>query len=532
MPATRLLGVGLLIGGLLGPAAAPPLDARTLVFSFQGDVGTLDPYGLNETFTLGFLGNVYEGLTTRGPDLAIQPGLAERWELVEPHRWRFHLRRGVRFHDGSPFDARDVVFSAERVRRPTSDLKTRLSTVVEVVAVDDYTVDFVTEVPNPILHAEWDTWYIVDAEWAQAHGALEPVDIKNPASSYAAFHTNGTGPFKVVRREPDVRTVAVRNPDWWGWSTAPGNLEEVIFKPIANDATRVAALLSGELDLVLSLPIQDVDRIARTPGVRALVGPELRTIFLGFDQRREELVGSDVKGRNPFKDRRVRLAVYQAIDVEAIVQKVMRGQARPSAAMVAPGIQGFPADLERHPYDPAAARRLLAEAGYPNGFSVTLDCPNDRYVNDEQICRAIVSMLARIGIKVNLLAQTKSLYFAKVLAAGGYDTSFYLLGWTPGSLDSWNALHNLVVTRDGSGAGAFNLGGYSNPRIDALTREILTETDLARRDRLIHEAWRLLHEDVGYVPLHQQALAWGVREGLELVQRADNQFLWRWVVAK
>lgn len=510
---------------LLAGGAAP---AQTLRFSFQGDVGTLDPYGLNETFTLGYLGNVYEGLTTRGPDLAIEPGLAERWEILAKDRWRFHLRQGVRFHDGSPFTADDVLFSAERVRRPTSDLKTRLATVREVVKVDDHTVDFVTEVPNPILHAEWDTWYIMDREWAEANGATEPVNIKDPRSSFANFNTNGTGPFRVVSRQADVRTVAVRHPGWWG--RAPGNLQEVVLQPIANDATRVAALLSGELDLILSLPIQDTDRIARTPGVRALTGPELRTIFLGLDQARDELAYATVKGRNPFKDRRVRQALYQAIDIEAIAKKVMRGQSTPSAAMVAPGIQGFPAELRRWPHDPAAARRLLAEAGYPDGFGVTLDCPNDRYVNDEQICQAVVGMLGRIGIKVGLNAQTKSIYFAKVLAAGGYDTSFYLLGWTPGSLDSWNALHNLVVTRDRSGAGAFNLGGYSNPRIDALAREVLTETDLARRSALIGEAWRLLHEDVGYLPLHQQALAWGVRDGIELVQRADNQFLWRWVV--
>ncbi|MCS6877579.1 MAG: ABC transporter substrate-binding protein [Geminicoccaceae bacterium] len=525
MPAPPLPLAALAFALLAGSAAA-----QSLRFSFQSDVGTLDPHGLNETFTLGFLGNVYEGLTTRGPDLRIEPGLAERWELLEPTRWRFHLRRGVRFHDGSAFSAEDVVFSAERVRKPRSDVKSRLASVKEVIAVDDYTVDFVTEVPNPILDAEWDTWYIMDKDWAERNGASEPVDIKNPAGSFANFNANGTGPFRIVRREPDVRTIAVRHDGWWG--KAPTNLREVVFQPIANDATRVAALLSGELDLVLSLPIQDVERVARTPGLGVLVGPELRTIFLGFDQSREELLYSSVKGKNPFKDRRVRLAVYQAIDTEAIVKKVMRGQAVPSAAMVAPGIRGFPADLERHPFDPAAARRLLAEAGYPEGFGVTLDCPNDRYVNDEQICQAIVGMLARIGIKVTLNAQPKSLFFAKVLAAGGYDTSFYLLGWTPGSLDSWNALYNLVTTRDGKGAGAFNLGGYSNPRIDALTRAVLTETDLVKRDAMIREAWRILHEDVGYVPLHQQALAWGVREGVELVQRADNQFLWRWVVKR
>lgn len=513
---------------LLG--AATTANAQTLRFASQSDVNTMDPHGLNETFTLGFQGNIYEGLTRRGPDLAIEPALATHWEIVEPTRWRFYLRQGVTFHDGSPFTADDVVFSAERARKEGSDLKSRLAGIVEVIAVDDHTVDFVTEVPNPILHAEWDTWFIMDREWAEANDAIEPTNLADQAGSFAHLNANGTGPFRLALREADIRTSAVVNPNWW--DEPNHNLTEVIFQPISSDATRIAALLSGEMDMVYPVPIQDVPRLESTAGVTALTGPELRTIYLGLDQARDELLYSSVTGGNPFKDRRVRLAMYQAIDIEAIAERIMRGQATPAASLVAPGIQGFPEKLERHPYDPEAAKALLVEAGYPDGFSVTLDCPNDRYVNDEAICQAIVGMLARIGIEVDHLSQTRSVYFAKVLAQGGYDTSFFMLGWTPSSFDSWNVLYNLVHSRTDDGAGAFNVGGYANREIDELTALILTETDPERRTAMITEVWQLLHDDVGYLPLHQQALAWGIADNLEVAQRADNTFAWRHVVKR
>ncbi len=511
--------------------AAVEASAASLRYAFQGDVGTLDPHGLNETFTYGFVGNVYEGLTRRGPDLAMEPSLAVNWEMVEPTRWRFQLREGVTFHNGNSFNADDVLFSADRARHPASGFAARLAGVTDVIKIDDYTVDFVTAEPNPILPYEWDTWYIMDQEWAEANGAETPTDIANQTGSFAHMHTNGTGPFVIQQREADLKTVAIPNPEWW--DTPTHNLDEVIFQPIANDSTRVAALLSGEMDLIYPVPIQDIRRVDANSDTRVLTGPEFRTIFLGMDQTRDELPGSDAAGRNPFKDKRVRQAIYQAIDIEAIQKKIMRGLSEPTAAMVAPEIEGYPEDLERYPYDPEAARDLLAEAGYPDGFRVTLDCPNDRYVNDEAICQAIVSMLAKIGIKIDLLAQTKSLFFAKVLGQGGYDTSFYLLGWTPNTFDSYSPLYNLVQSRDAAtGAGTFNLGGYSSPEIDALAATILVETDSARRNAMIDEAWTLLHEDVGYIPLHHQGLAWGVRDGVDVVQRPDNQLFWQWVTVE
>lgn len=503
-------------------------NAETFRYAYQGSVAALDPYTLNETFTLGFLGNVYEGLVARDADLRIVPALAERWEQVEPTRWRFYLRKGVTFHDGSSFDADDVIFSAERVRMEGSDLRNRIPATAVFEKVDDYTVDVVLGSPNPILISEWDTWYIMDSGWSEANGATAPTSVAGDNENFAAFNANGTGPFRILTHMAGVRTELAPFDGWW--DRADHNLTEVIFEPVAADATRVAGLLSGEYDMVFPVPLQDIDRVRENNTTDVLTGPELRTIFLGFDQMRDELLFSDVEGANPFQDIRVRQAVYHAIDIEAIRTRVMRELSTPSALLISPFQFSRSDNFERLDYDPDRARALLSEAGYHNGFTVTLDCPNDRYVNDERICQAVASMLGRVGINIDLNAQPKAQYFAQVLASGGYNTSFYLLGWTPGSFDSWNVLHNLNGCRDETGSGGpFNLGGYCNPDVDALTTEILIETDLETRDDLIEQAYRILTNDVSYVPLHQQALSWGVRRGVEVAQRADNQLLYRWI---
>ena len=519
----------LLLAGATTLAMVLPASAKDLTFAFQGDANSMDPYNLNETFTLGYLGNIYEGLTRRSHDLSIEPALAERWEIVEPTRWRFHLRRGVKFHDGRDFTADDVLFSAKRVRMDGSDLKTRVADDTEVIKVDDYTVDFVTTSPNPILHAEWATWYIMSKSWAEENNAVLPQQATADKENFATRHANGTGPFILKSRDIDLKTVTEANNDWS--DTRKHNLTSVTLTPIAQDATRVAALLAGQVDMADPIPVQDMNRVDGNAGTSMLVGPELRTIFLGMDQRRDELLHSSVKGKNPFKDKRVRQAVYHAINIEAIKKVVMRGLSTPSAMMIAPGINGSSDQFQRLAYDQGKAKQLLADAGYPDGFEVGMDCPNDRYVNDEAICQAVVSMLAKVGVRVNLLAQPKAKYFKKVLAPS-LDTSFYLLGWTPGSFDSWNPLYNLHGCDDGTGRGKFNLGGYCNPKVDALTDKILSETDQAKRQAMMDEAWGLTIDDVAYVPLHQQALAWGVRDGVTVKQRPDNEFKWRHVTVK
>lgn len=503
-----------------------PLSAQaaSFRFAFQGDAQSLDPHSLNETFSLGFWGNIYEGLVRYDRNLNLEPALAERWEMLSPTHWRFHLRRDVKFHNGNDFNADDVVFSAERVRAPGSDLQSYIAQDTQVVKVDDYTVDFITANPDLILFSGWAFWYIMDKEWSEENNATQPTSVTESKDNYAAFHANGTGAFAVVSRETDVKTVLKPNPHWW--DTPLHNLTEVIMTPIPTDATRVAALLSGEVDMAYPIPVQDIMRIDQAPETRALTGPELRTIFLGMDQSRDELLDSSVKGKNPFKDKRVRQAFYHAIDIEAIRKVIMRDLSTPAALLISPFLFSRADEFNRPPYDVNKAKMLLTNAGYADGFEVGMDCPNDRYVNDEKICLAVVGMLAKIGVKVKLLAQPKAQYFKKILKPA-QQTSFYLLGWTPSSLDSWNVLHNLLGCHEEGGRGKFNLGDYCNPQLDALTAQVLEETDAAKRDDFIKRAYQLAFDDFGYIPLHQQGLAWGVSEQFDLAQRADNVFMLR-----
>ena len=510
--------------------AAGAADAKTFRFSYRGDLNSLDPYALNETFTHSMQGHVYEPLVGRGRKLELEPALAVRWENPEPNLWRFHLRPGVTFHNGNAFAADDVVFSWQRASAEGSDVVSKVTSIKQARKVDDLTVEFVTAQPNPILPQEITTWYILDREWAEANGATKPGSFSKKVENFATRNANGTGPFRIKSYEPDVKTVLVPNPGWWG--KVEHNLTEAVFLPIKSDPTRVSALLSGGVDLIYPVPLQDVARLS-AGGMQVLQGPELRTIFLGLDVERDELLESSVKGRNPFQDLRVRRAVYQAIDMDAIRDKVMRGASTPSALMVAPGINGWDAALnKRLPYDPEASRKLLVEAGYPEGFEVGLDCPNDRYVNDEAICTAIVPMLARVGVKVRLNAQSKSIYFQKVLSR---NTSFFLLGWQPSSYDSHSPLFAVMGTRPErkpgaqKGQGSYNPGGYSNPKVDALQEQVRSETDPARRNALIREAFEIHQAEIGHIPLHQQALAWAVRPGISLVQRADDVLALWWV---
>jgi len=267
-----------------------------------------------------------------------------------------------------------------------------------------------------------------------------------------------------------------------------------------------------------------------SPNAQVLKGPEIRTIFLGMDQARDELLYSNVKGKNPFKDIRVREAFFKAVDIELIKNRVMRGLSTPSALMIAPQLSKLSGEFTRPKLDPDGAKKLLTEAGYPDGFEVTMECPNDRYVNDAAICQAVVGMLARIGVKVNLLAQPKAQYFAKVLKPGGYQTSFYLLGWTPGTSDAHNVLYDIMGCRDDPkvARGEANLGGYCNKKLDELADKVLIEPNTETRDQLIKQAFEIAAKDFAYIPLHQQALAWGVSKKVKLTQRADNAVLLYW----
>jgi peptide/nickel transport system substrate-binding protein len=500
-------------------------SAQTVRVGNQGDAMSMDPHSFNESLQLSVTGNVYEPLVTRDKDLKLVPALATSWKQMSPTVWRFELRKGVKFHDGKPFTADDVLFSLARGAGEGSDMRSYTNDIKEVRKLGDFTVEIETKSPFPLLPDQLSSIYIMSKQWSEENQATRPVDRRKGVENAASFRANGTGPFRLRERQPNVKTSFVRNGSYWG--KIEGNVVNVEYTPVGNDATRVAALLSGQVDVIEPVPVQDVARINASGRAKVLQGPELRWIFLGMDQKRDELLYSSVRGKNPFKDKRVRQAFYQAIDVNGIQRTVMRGAATPAALLIGPGVNGYDASLDKRlPHDPEAAKKLLAEAGYPNGFEVGMNCPNDRYVNDGNICQAVAANLARIGVKVNLQVETKVTYFPKVLRR---DTSFYLLGWSPSTYDAHNVLNALIRCVDDKGSGQFNLGAYCNPKVDELTMKVQSETDKPRRDAMIKEAFKLHSDDIGHLPLHQQALAWGVGSNVTLTQRADNQMPFRYM---
>ena len=511
-----------LVAGMMGG-----LNAKTIRISNQGDILSMDPHSLSESLQLSATANVYEPLAGRNKDLSLAPLLATKWSQPTPTVWRFELRKGVQFHDGTPFTAEDVLFSLARAGADGSDMKSYVNDIKEVRKVNDHVVDIETKGPFPILPDVLSLVYMMSKKWCETNQAVRPVDRRKGVENAASFRANGTGPYRVRERQPGIRTTFSKSGNYWG--KVEGNIDEVIFTPIGNDPTRVAALISGEIDVMEPVPVQDIARVNASANARAMTGPELRTIFLGMDQKRDELLYSSVKGKNPFKDKRVRQAFYQAIDIEGIKRTVMRGAANPSALMVGPGINGFDAAVKRLPFDVEAAKKLMAEAGYGAGFEVSMNCPNDRYVNDGEICQAVAANLSRINVKINLQAETKGTYFPKILRR---DTSFYLLGWTPSTYDAHNALNAAMRCVDDKGSGQFNLGAYCNPKVDELITKIQSETDKTKRQAYIAEAFKLHSDDIGHLPLHQQALAWGVSKKVELVQLADNFMFFKWMSIK
>jgi peptide/nickel transport system substrate-binding protein len=515
-----------LAGGLMAASA----DARTLRWAAAGDPNTMDPHSQNLGTVTMVLQQIYDTLITRNPDLTLRPGLATAWTQVEPNRWRFTLREGVRFHEGEAFSANDVVFSITRALQPTSNYGIFVDTVERAERVNDTTVDVVTKVPDPILPNKFASLYMMSQSWAERHNSTRPQNTRNREEMHTVRNTNGTGPFRLSVREPDVRTVMVRNEAWWGWNepnqpVPAGNVTEIQFRPISSDATRVAALLSGEIDFVLDPPLQDLNRLRAQQNIRVVEGPEVRTIFFAMDVGRERLLYSDVNDRNPFRDLRVRRALYHAIDIAAIQRTVMRGQSIPTGTFFPPQVNGWNADEDvRLPYDPARARALLAEAGFPNGFGVTLDCPNNRYINDEQICQAVAAMWTRIGVRTTLNAMPLGPFFAKIQRE---DTSVYLLGWGVPTLDALYSFQSLLATRQGTVDGLWNYGRYSNARMDELVRLMQTTTGEARM-AAIREALQIYREDVPHIPLHHQMIPWAMRGNVTVPHAANNQPYLRW----
>jgi peptide/nickel transport system substrate-binding protein len=498
------------------------VDARTLRWASQGDPQTADPYSQNDGLTNMFSQSVHDTLVMRDNALRLVPGLAVSWQQVNSTTWRFNLRRGVTFHDGSPFTADDVVFSYDRAQHPNSQLRQYSVPVGKARKIDDYTVEFIQDKPNPVTLEHATTIYIMSKAWSLKHKVERPLDFKAKEETHASRNANGTGAWMLVSREPGIRTVLRRNPDWWGIKDgrAPGNVTEVVYTQVSADATRTAALLSGQIDFILDPPPQDLARLEANKDTRVVRGQENRVVFFGFDQHRDELLYSNVKGRNPFRDLRVRQAVYHAIDIEAIRTRTMRGSALPTGGITPSTLPSSPEIEQRLPFDADRARRLLAEAGYPNGFEVTLDCPNNRYVNDEEICIAVAAMLSRVGIQTKVTALPRTNYFPKLEK---HDTSFYMLGWGGAITDAQTTLSPVLRSFDEkTGNGSYNYGRYVNSKLDALIDAAAVEMNVDKRRQIIWDALKEHNAQVHHVPLHRQMIPWAMRSNVTVVHRADN----------
>ncbi len=509
----------------LTAALAPAAHAAEFTWAQTTDPQTMDPHAVNSAPVLGFLNNVYEGLVRRGKDMSVEPALAVSWEPIGAGEgWRFKLREGVTFHDGASFDASDVLFSYQRASSEASDTRSWFSPISDVKVVDDYTIDFMTNAPNPLFPDSIANWMIMDSGWAEANGTALP-DKEN--GNYATLNANGTGAFQVTAREPGLSTVLEPFGGWWG--EVEHNITRAELKPIKNPATAVAALLSGDVDLINPVPIQDAARLEAGGKVKVIQGIEARVIMLGFPHEAATLkYSAETTDENPFADVRVRQAVAHAVNVPAILQTIMRGSAAEVSQLVSPAMGGYSDALAARPaFDPEKAKSLLAAAGYGDGFSFGLKCPNDRYLNDEAVCQAVTGMLAKVGITAELDAMPVSAYWPE-LRADNYD--MYLLGWSPGTLDAEHPVRFLASTPNAEKKlGSWNFGGYSNARVDEMLPMIQSEIDPGKRQALLDETTQILQDEVAYVPLYVQPLVWGAQSNVELTQRPDNFFILRWV---
>ncbi len=494
------------------------VQAETVRWARVGDALTLDPHSQNEGPTHTLNHHIYETLVGRATDGTLTPRLATEWGIHpdDDTVWVFELRDGVTFHDGTELTADDVVFSLNRARSETSDMKGLHAGVVEVTAPDPDTVHVKLDGPAPLYVQNLTNTFIMNRDWAEANGAEDVQDFAGGEENYAVRNANGTGPYTLVERDPEVRTVLEVYDDHWGDTP---EVTEIIYTPIAEDATRVAALLSGEVDIVQDVPVQDIERLQQTDGVEVEFGPENRVIFFAYDMGSDTLQTADVDG-NPFADLRVREAMHLAVDREAIRQVVMRGQSLPTGVTMPPFVNGWTEALDAYPEpDIPRAQDLMAQAGHADGFSVDLHTPNDRYLNDEAISQAVTGMLARIGIDVNLVSQTRSMHFPEIQ---NRTTDFYLLGWGVPTFDSQYIFDFLVHTTEGS-RGGWNGSRYSNPEVDALVKAMATETDLDARDEMIAEVWQIVQQDRVFLPIHNQLLAYAMRADINLPVHPENQ---------
>lgn len=513
----------LAIALLAATALATAAEARPLKWARAGDSLTLDPHAQNEGPTHALGHHLYEPLLHRDTQGKEVPALAISWKITDDATvWEFKLRPNVKFHNGNAFNADDVVFSLERARQPTSDMKGLLTSIDTITKVDDLTVHIKTKGPNPLLPNNLGDLFIMDKEWSEANNVQKPQDYKNKEENFAVRNANGTGPFVLVSREPDVKTVMKRNDSYWGIGQVPLQITELTYIPIKTDATRLAALLSGEVDFVQDVPVQDIERLRSQQTLRVNIGPENRTIFFGMDVGSADLKGDNVQGKNPFADKRVRQAMNMALNRTAIQRVAMRGQSVPTGIIMPPFVNGWTKELDTSPpNDINAAKKLLADAGYPNGFEVTLHCPNDRYVNDEAICQAAVGMWGQAGVKVNLVSQSKAIHFP-LIQKNPPETEFYMVGWGVPTFDSEYIFSFMYHTRADK-FGSWNAARYSNAEADKMIQSLSSETDKAKRDATIAKLWALFKDETIYLPVHHQTLAYAMKSGFDIPVDVSNQ---------
>ncbi|MBE0455415.1 ABC transporter substrate-binding protein [Roseovarius autotrophicus] len=505
-----------LAGGLVVALSATGVLAETVKWGAPRDIVSLDPYSYGDSYTINFLNHIYEGLVRFNRDLKIEPGLAESWEIISPTTWRFKLREGVQFHNGNPFTAEDVLASLQRVSDETSPLKGNLPAYKSAEVVDEYTIDIELTGPYPLLLNDLTNIHIFDKDWLVENNAEKPTDVSAGVEGFATFNTNGTGPFRLESRTPEAQTILTANTDWWD---APAhNLTRIEFQPVTSAATRVAAILSGEVDFIDSVPVQDLPRLQAAPNLNVLERTDLRTVMLGFN-RRDALVAG---GENPMNDLRIRQAMQLAVDMDLIRDKVMRGKSRNAGTLVAPAIPGYSEALDEVVrVDVERAKELLAEAGYANGFEFDFICTNESYVNEEQFCQAIASMWSRVGLKPRLDIGPNAKQTPK-RANGQADV--YTIGWaTLPMLDTYSILIQMLHSKQGN-AGVFNWGGWSYPEIDRLTQAAGVELDRETRLAMETEALRIAREEIVMMPLHQQPMAWAVSSDFaDFPQFPDNK---------
>ena len=515
----------LILAATLLATTAVAASAETLRWARAGDSLTLDPHAQNEGPTHTLAHQIYEPLIIRDHSGAFQAALATDWAPKEgdPNVWVLNLRQGVTYHDGSAFTAEDVIFSIERAKSENSAMKELLTSITEVRAVDDHTVEFVTDGPNPILPANLTNLFMMDKTWTEANAAEAVQDIAGGETTFASSNTNGTGAYVLVSREPDVKTVLSANENYWGKDEFPLAVSEIVYTPIQNAATRVAALLSGEVDFIQDVPVQDLTRVGETDGLVVKTAPQNRVIFFGMNQGPDDIANDNVDGANPLGDVRVRKAMSMAINRDAIQKVVMREQSAPAGMIAPPFVNGWNQAMDSSSStDVDAAKALMADAGYGEGFSIQLDCPNDRYVNDEAICQAAVGMLAQIGVTVNLNAQPKAQHFPLIQ---NKETDFYMLGWGVPTYDSEYIFNFLVHTR-GEERGSWNGTGFSDEATDAKIQTLASETDLDARNATINDIWTVVQDEQLYIPIHHQVLNWGMTTavGTEVSPEDDPKF--------